>query len=88
MPGFDLHYSAEGAGTVTEPVVVSFSFTRYTPSLEELRAQLPGTVTLEPGPVAGSYKMKGVNPAMTRVEILRIFDQLKRDNRWTGKHQA
>jgi hypothetical protein len=88
MPGFDLHYSVEGAGTAMEPVVVGFSFTRHFPSLEELRAQLPGTVTLEPGPIAGGYRMRGVNPSLTRVEILRIFDQLKRDNSWTGKHQA
>lgn len=87
MPGFDLHYHCEGDGTATSPAVLTFNFTwQSSPSLAELQAQLPASVTLTETGLG--FEMRGVNTATTRVEILRIFDKLKRDNRWNGKHQA
>lgn len=85
--GFDLHYHCEGAGTATDPAVLTFSFTwQSSPPLAELQRQLPASVTLTKTGLG--FEMKGVNTATTRAEIFKIFDELKRANRWVGKHQA
>ncbi|HSW77184.1 MAG TPA: hypothetical protein VLG36_00095 [Candidatus Chromulinivoraceae bacterium] len=87
MRDFDLYYHPAGAGTTSEPVVITFTFRVLSPSLDELREQLPDTVLLtETGPK--SFRLTGVTPEMTRVEALAVFDKLVRDNGWKGKHFA
>jgi|GEM_PF-2450785 len=84
---FDLYYHPEGAGTTSDPVVITFTFRVLAPSLDRLREQLPDTVILtETNP--GSFRLIGVAPEMTRVEALAVFDKLVRDNEWYGKHFA
>lgn len=88
--GIDLYYHTEGDGTTASPAVVGFTFLNAltAPSIEKLRRQLPSSVTLEPRESSGSFKITGADPAMTRGEIMDVYDKLVQDNRWISKHQG
>ena len=96
---FDLHYHMEGDGNAGSPAVLSFTFTLRGVKTESLRSDLPTTVTVEVAPGAStetiqgkeyarSFVVRAVNPAMSRSDLFRIFDALKRQKGWVGKHEA
>jgi hypothetical protein len=81
-------YSIWGAGTRQDPAVLHFNLA-YARSLEEaLRRQLPDTVTLSIGSHGLGFDLKGVDPAMSRVDISQVFYELARANNWRTKHYA
>jgi hypothetical protein len=96
---FDLHYHMEGDGTAESPAVLSFTFTTTPKKTKSLQADLPSTVTVEVAPgaptetiqgneYAWSFVVRAKDPAMSRSDLFRIFDKLKSDKSWVGKHEA
>ena len=96
---FDLHYHMEGDGNAGSPAVLSFTFTLRGVKTESLRSDLPTTVTVEVAPGAAtemiqgkeyarSFVVRAVDPNMTRADLFRIFDDLKKYRHWVGKHEA
>lgn len=78
------HFQLWGDGTPERPAFLTFSVDEGEgPGLEALRNALPESVILdrrERG--ARGFVMRGVNPAMTRVELDAIFQALVQKLNW------
>ena len=83
---FVARFSLGGAGTRESPAVLRFNLGTHYVSPQQLREQLPPTVTAVK--IENFYNLKGTDPTMSRSELADVFYDLTRKNYWCTRYFA